>query len=361
MVNRHQTSGFDEEFSRRSKESLTKLLLQADSRRPIHFIVLTDDWSRQDVGEFMVTLLARLISTELIQVQNRKRKHIPPVYVSLVDYHEVANLNMDFVKTFQSYKLGDKEALQEDKYSRDFFYIAPFYHLAFTSLTTLIFLDCFDLDFKADIGLLTDEVKKMEKTSAVIGIGLDLSPHYRIKMEAYNKIYGMGPDSPGRPGRFQGFNSGVVIFHLERMRRSETYNSYLNSKELVALFTEQFVRPSVGDQDWFTSLGFKEPELFYVLPCQFNVQTSLQWMKESYKDVFDDYHYCDNMQNVKIIHLNGCGPTPKDCGNLGDPSLHASKRFRNGDYDHIMYGTFQMDWTFFIRKKWQKVRQIESS
>ncbi len=26
---------------------------------------------------------------------------------------------------------------------------------------------------------------------------------FRIKMEAYNKIYGMGPDSPGRPGRFQ--------------------------------------------------------------------------------------------------------------------------------------------------------------
>ena len=23
-------------------------------------------------------------------------------------------------------------------------------------------------------------------------------------------------------------------------------------------------------------------------------------MKESYKDVFDDYHYCDNMQNVKV-------------------------------------------------------------
>ena len=40
---------------------------------------------------------------------------------------------------------SDKEVLEEDKYSRDFFYIAPFYHLAFTSLTTVIFLDCFDL------------------------------------------------------------------------------------------------------------------------------------------------------------------------------------------------------------------------
>ena len=50
-------------------------------------------------------------------------------------------------------------------------------HLQVT--TTFLLLQIMYLDFKADIGLLNDEVKNMEKTSAVIGIGLDLSPHYR--------------------------------------------------------------------------------------------------------------------------------------------------------------------------------------
>ena len=35
-------------------------------------------------------------------------------------------------------------------------------------------------------------------------------------------------------------------------------------------------RPSLGDQDWFTDVGFDHPELFYILPCQFNAQTTLQ-------------------------------------------------------------------------------------
>ncbi len=67
-------------------------------------------------------------------------------------------------------------------------------HLQVT--TTFLLLQIMYLDFKADIGLLTDEVKKMEKTSAVIGIGLDLSPHYRyykyhymIMHNLFNQIY----------------------------------------------------------------------------------------------------------------------------------------------------------------------------
>ena len=45
------------------------------------------------------------------------------------------------------------------------------------------------LDFKSDIGLLNDEIKKMENTSAVIGIGLDLSPHYRYYKYRYCVIF----------------------------------------------------------------------------------------------------------------------------------------------------------------------------
>ena len=33
---------------------------------------------------------------------------------------------------------------------------------------------------------------------------------------------------------------------------------------------------TLGDQDWFTVLGYELPHLFYHLPCRFNMQTSVQ-------------------------------------------------------------------------------------
>ena len=38
-------------------------------------------------------------------------------------------------------------------------------------------------------------------------------------------------------------------------------------------------------------------------------------MSEEWREVFDDFHYCDKPTKIKIFHRNGCGPTPKVCGN----------------------------------------------
>ena len=43
----------------------------------------------------------------------------------------------------------------------------------------------------------------------------------------------------GKPGRFQGVNSGVVLFDLEKMRRSKLYNKYTEEdgvEELVKTY-----------------------------------------------------------------------------------------------------------------------------
>lgn len=350
IVNRKNTQFFDDEFARRTTETLRSLLLHANTSTPLHFVILTDEFSRTQVGHLMVSLVSKIISHEVIKMYNRKKHHLPRLYFSLVDFHEIASVNQDFINAFKAIKAANMDKIDmelEDKYSKDFFYIAPFYHQALTSLDKIIFMDCFDLEFKTDIGELAAEFTNLEQTSAAIGIGLDLSPYYKTLMKTYNKAH--NSSKLGQPGRFQGFNSGVVLFHLERLRNSPIYNRYLNADEVNILFGTYYHVPTVGDQDWFTDLGFKEPDLFYLLPCQFNTQTSLQYMNMEFKDTFDDYHYCDHFSNVKILHLNGCGPLPSNCENEGDPS---TKRYREGSF-YALEET--IDWRYFVDSKWRSV------
>ena len=53
--------------------------------------------------------------------------------------------------------------------------------MAFTSLERIILLDTADLEFFSDILLLDDQFRNM--SDEVIGVGLDLSPHYRAMLE----------------------------------------------------------------------------------------------------------------------------------------------------------------------------------
>ena len=71
---------------------------------------------------------------------------------------------------------------------------------------------------------------------------------------------------------------------------------------------------TLAHQDWFTNLQWSQPSLFYILPCQFNTQTSVQYFRPPWEAEFESYHHCDNRSNILIIHRNGCGPHPAACG-----------------------------------------------
>ena len=59
-------------------------------------------------------------------------------------------------------------------------------------------------------------------------MGNDLAPHYYHVLRFYREL---NPGTHvGDPGRFQGFNTGVVLFNLDRMRQSELYNSLVENK-----------------------------------------------------------------------------------------------------------------------------------
>ena len=59
------------------------------------------------------------------------------------------------------------------------------------------------------------------------------------------------------------------------------------------------VKVSVGDQDWLTLLSWAEPSLFHILPCQYNLQTSLQYWHQ-YRNTFRQYRQCGTPADLKI-------------------------------------------------------------
>jgi len=346
IVNTRAEPHLEPEFANRTASELEAMLRFANRNTPLHFIIVTDERTAPVVGHLMSSVIRKKLSQDIIKNVYEKDLGIPPLYFSLVDYRRIKAEKPEFVHTFRNLN----GTVGSDKYDEDFFYIAPLYHLAFTSLKKMIVLDCHDLEFHDDISKLAAEFTKMDDTEAVMGIGLDLSLHYRVMLTKYAEVH---PDTQlGHPGPLQGFNSGVVLYDLEKMRKSQVYNSYLEPLMAEELLAKYLYRATLAEQDWMTNLGFSYPELFHVLPCHFNAQTSIQYMSNELVDVFDQYHYCDEWENLKIIHLNGCGPGPEHCGN--NPN-HKSQKYKEGAYFNI---GFAINWDMIEKVRTGKMHFI---
>ncbi|XP_061428841.1 xyloside xylosyltransferase 1 [Lethenteron reissneri] len=168
-----------------------------------------------------------------------------------------------------------------------------------------------DLDLKlmANIRLLFSEFDKFGP-DAVIGIAHEMQPVYRHAFWQYRKDHpGTHVGEPPADG-LPGFNSGVLLLDLVRMRNSAKYTEALTPSAVKDLATRFSFRGHLGDQDFFTVLGAAEPHLFHVLPCGWNRQLCTWWRDHGYADVFDRYFACD--QPVRIYHGNCNTPIPDE-------------------------------------------------
>merc|ERR1719244_2125688 len=98
----------------------------------------------------------------------------------------------------------------------------------------------------------------------------------------------------GSPGFFQGFNTGVALYNLAAMRASQEWGNQADPNKITSLAEKYMITGTVGDQDWLTVLGWEKPELFHLLPCQFNVQLDQNYNNTKWADVWDIYHSCPN-------------------------------------------------------------------
>lgn len=171
-------------------------------------------------------------------------------------------------------------------------------------------IDC-DLKFKADIQELYERFQLFTETN-ILGIGRDMQPVYRHTFWSYRgKHPGTRVGEPP-PNGLTGFNSGVLLLDLVKMRNSELYNSLLNREALEKLTKEFEFKGHLGDQDFFTLLSMKHEELFHILPCNWNRQLCIWWKDKGYESVFDLYFNCEG--DVKIYHGNCGTPIPEDWG-----------------------------------------------
>ena len=137
-----------------------------------------------------------------------------------------------------------------------------------------------------------------------------MQPVYRHTFWQYRQNNpGTRVGEPG-PNGLTGFNSGVLLLNLDKMRKSTLYNSKLNSESVKSLTSEFMFKGHLGDQDFFTLLSMRYESLFYILPCEWNRQLCHWWRENGYQDVFDLYYSCDT--DIKIYHGNCNTPIPKD-------------------------------------------------
>ena len=116
-----------------------------------------------------------------------------------VDVNNIIETDEMFFEAMKNISLQGNDPTAS--YSESLFYIAPVYHKAFRGLKQIIFLDSKDLEFRSDVGLLHQQFQKMSP-SALIGIGPELTPHYRRQLGSF------------LTASHQGYNSGVVLFQL---------------------------------------------------------------------------------------------------------------------------------------------------
>ena len=76
------------------------------------------------------------------------------------------------------------------------------------------------------------------------------------------------------------------------MRSSKLYNEFVTGDRVRQLHNLYMFDYSLGDQDWFSELGFSHPDLFHLLPCQFNRQTSIQVEKAKVRMFFERIFNC---------------------------------------------------------------------
>lgn len=199
-------------------------------------------------------------------------------------------------------------------YSDALFYLSLGLHrIASPKIRRGVLIDC-DLVFRADAKLLFDQFRHFDDEH-LFGLAPELTPVYRhslYKYRAQNPGTILGSPYYPHAGIFSsyrrprhgypGLNSGVVMMDFERMRASKFYAVCLTEEQVTRLVKKYNFRGHLGDQDFYTLIGYEFPSLVYRLDCAFNRQMCMWWKDHGYSDVFDTYFHCEG--RIRIYHGN---------------------------------------------------------
>jgi len=162
-----------------------------------------------------------------------------------------------------------------------------------------------DLRFDNDIKNLYQLFNQFNQNQ-IIGIARENQPVYRHLLWLYRQENPQTNIGNPPPYGLTGFNSGVLLLDLNKIRQSILFNNYLENSFLIEKLRRKyyFNHPHLGDQDLYTLLSFEHQELFFILPCYWNRQLCTWWKGKGYDDVWENYFNCNNEQNISLYHGN---------------------------------------------------------
>lgn len=220
--------------------------------------------------------------------------------------------------TILSERIGEKlgsDLLKFFRFGPDAYYGDALFFLSlvaadlFPRLNRVIKIDS-DLLFRADIAELWKYFDRFSTTQQ-FGFVREQQPVYRHVFSAYRSSMNSSTrigDPP--PDGITGFNSGVMLLDLRKIRsKTSPFKSLIRLENIRRLVEKYKFRGHLGDQDVYTLLSIENPELFYILPCQWNRQLCQWWREHGYAEVFDQYFHCDDP--IKIYHGNCQSPFPE--------------------------------------------------
>jgi lipopolysaccharide biosynthesis glycosyltransferase len=192
-----------------------------------------------------------------------------------------------------------------DYYKDPLFFLSPFlYRILPENITRVIMLDI-DLRFDNDIKELYKFFDEFHPNQ-IIGIARENQPVYRHLLWLYRQENPETNIGNPPPYGLTGFNSGVLLLDLNKIRQSILFNNYLEKPYLIKELKTKyhFDHPHLGDQDFYSLLSFEHQDLFFILPCYWNRQLCTWWKGKGYDDVWENYFQCNNEQNISLYHGN---------------------------------------------------------
>lgn len=276
----------------------------------LHLHIITDPKSEQSAEEILRQ-----------QVRHNKKS----MYYTLYDVHECAERITDIVQAMMPFFSSNPSSY----YSDALFYVSLGLHrIAEPRIERAILIDC-DVVFRADVRMLFDEFERFSPEH-LFGLSPELTPVYRHILYRYRANYpntnfgssyypssvALSEQSSNQIGAggnkhkhnkhikhgYPGLNSGVVMLHLRKIRHSLLYQENLKEVNVRKMANKYSFKGHLGDQDFYTLLGYEFPSLIYRLDCVWNRQLCTWWKDHGYSEVFDTYFHCEG--KIRLYHGN---------------------------------------------------------
>ncbi|XP_073977175.1 xyloside xylosyltransferase [Rhodnius prolixus] len=236
--------------------------------------------------------VAKDVVNEILKITGKKFE------VEYHDVHVLTNKLQDLLNVMRPHFSSQPGAYYSDSL---FFLSLGLYRVAPINQDRIIMLDI-DTLIKKDIGQLFKVFQQFNSTN-VFGASPELTPVYHHILYVYrNKHKNTSLGEPQSSGGFPGVNSGVLLLHLDNMRKSSLYQKML-TKEIVDSLAEKYsFKGHLGDQDFYTLISLEHPELMYLLDCGWNRQLCTWWRDHGYRETFHKFSECNSP--TKIYHGN---------------------------------------------------------